>query len=141
MSDSNQIETRILLLRHAETAAPDLFHGAESDVGLGPNGFFQAKRLGERIAKIGVNAVYSSGMRRAEETARVIADACGIKDLKTCPDLHERIMGPLSGMSRAEGWHIYEEAKAQVDGVQHALHAQRRRVVLRDGRAGGAGVL
>ena len=28
-------ETRILLLRHAETSAPDLFHGAESDIGLG----------------------------------------------------------------------------------------------------------
>ena len=27
--------TRILLLRHAEIAAPDLFHGAESDIGLG----------------------------------------------------------------------------------------------------------
>ena len=30
---------RLLLLRHAETSAPDRFHGAESDVGLGdPDG-------------------------------------------------------------------------------------------------------
>ena len=39
---------RVLLLRHAETAAPDRYHGAESDVQLGRNGQMQA----ERVARI-----------------------------------------------------------------------------------------
>jgi len=30
------VDARILLIRHAETQTPDRFHGAESDVGLGP---------------------------------------------------------------------------------------------------------
>ena len=38
--------TRLLLARHAETAAPDRFHGAESDIGLSAWGFEQAERLG-----------------------------------------------------------------------------------------------
>ncbi len=102
--------TRVLLLRHAETAAPDLFHGAESDVGLGPRGVEQARRVAARIALERPDAVYSSGMRRASETARAIAEACGLPTLDW-PGLHERRMGPMSGMPRAEGWPIYEETK------------------------------
>ena len=103
--------TRLLLLRHAETAAPDIFHGAESDVGLGPRGVEQARRVAARIAVERPDAVYSSGMRRASETARAIAEACGLAPLEW-PGLHERRMGPMSGMPRAEGWSIYQETKA-----------------------------
>ena len=35
-------ETRLLLIRHAETSAPDVFHGAESDIGLSDWGRRQA---------------------------------------------------------------------------------------------------
>lgn len=103
--------TRLLLLRHAETAAPDLFHGAESDIGLGPRGVAQARRVAARIATERPDAVYSSGMLRAAETARAIAEACGLVP-RVWPDLHERRMGPLSGVPRAEGWSAYEAAKA-----------------------------
>jgi 2,3-bisphosphoglycerate-dependent phosphoglycerate mutase len=95
--------TRVLLLRHAVTAAPDHFHGAESDVGLGPAGFEQARRVAARIAAERPDAVYSSGMRRAAETARAIAEACGLEPM-AWPGLHERTMGPLSGVPRHEGW-------------------------------------
>ena len=104
--------TRVLLLRHALTAAPDHFHGAESDVGLGPEGFAQARRVAARIAAERPDAVYSSGMRRAAETARLIAEACGRTPLEW-PDLHERRMGPMSRTSRAEGWSIFLVTKAQ----------------------------
>ena len=40
--------TRVLLLRHAETATPHLFHGAESDVGLSERGRRQADAVAER---------------------------------------------------------------------------------------------
>jgi probable phosphoglycerate mutase len=102
--------TRVLLLRHAVTAAPDHFHGAESDVGLGPRGVEQARRVASRIAAERPDAVYSSGMRRAAETARIIADACGLVPLEW-PGLHERRMGPMSGMPRAEGWSVYQQTK------------------------------
>lgn len=102
--------TRVLLLRHAVTSAPDVFHGAESDVGLGPRGVEQARRVAARIAAERPDVVYSSGMRRAAETARVIAEACGLDPLEW-PGLHERRMGPMSGMPRAEGWSTFEETK------------------------------
>jgi broad specificity phosphatase PhoE len=102
--------TRILLLRHAETAAPELFHGAESDVGLGPRGRDQAERVAARIALERPDAVYSSGMRRAAETAESIARACGLS-VVVAFGFHERRMGRLSGRPRAEGWPLYEAAK------------------------------
>ncbi len=105
------IRTRVLLLRHAVTSAPDFFHGAESDVGLGPRGEEQARRVAARIAAERPDAVYSSGMRRAAETARIIARACGLSALEW-PGLHERRMGPLSGVPRQEGWSAYETSKA-----------------------------
>jgi broad specificity phosphatase PhoE len=104
--------TRILLLRHGETAAPDLFHGSESDIGLGPRGRAQAVAAGESLQVFQPAAVYCSGMRRAVETAEPIAAACGLP-LLIEPELRERRMGPLSGFPRVEGMPIYEEAKSR----------------------------
>lgn len=102
--------TRVLLLRHAETSAPDRFHGAESDVGLGDRGLRQAEAVARRLAVLRPGGLYSSGMRRAVETAGPIARACGL-DVQIVPDLHERRMGSLSGRLRDDGWAIYDEAR------------------------------
>lgn len=91
-------ETRLLLLRHAETSAPLLFHGAESDVGLGDESHRQAARAAAFLAAYRPAAVYSSAMRRARETALPIALACGHVAPISVPELHERRMGPLSGV-------------------------------------------
>ena len=110
MNPSAPIEKRILLLRHAETAAPHVFHGAESDVGLSPRGFEQAKAVAERIKAVSPDVIYSTGLKRADETARTIAAIC-TRPHKIHPGLHERRMGSLSGRSRTEGWPVYEQAK------------------------------
>lgn len=102
--------TRVLLLRHAETAQPDRFHGAESDVGLGDAGRAQADRVAVELARLHPNALYCSAMQRARATAEPIAKACGLAP-QIVASLHERRMGPLSGQSREEGWSTYEEAK------------------------------
>ncbi len=102
--------TRVLLLRHAETSAPACFHGAESDVGLGERGHRQAEAVARHLANQRPGALYSSGMRRAIETARPIARACGLQ-MQIVPDLYERRMGSLSGRPRDEGWAIYDEAR------------------------------
>lgn len=103
-------ETRLLLIRHAETAAPNVFHGAESDVGLSPWGDRQAALLGGRLAREGAAALYCSGMRRAIATAGPVGAACGL-----VPDviegLHERRIGSLSGRTREAGWEVYGESK------------------------------
>jgi broad specificity phosphatase PhoE len=103
-------ETHILLIRHAETSAPDVFHGAESDVGLSAWGERQAEFLGARLAGVGAGALYCSGMRRAIATTRPVAAACGLTP-EVVVDLHERKIGPLSGRTREEGWEVYAESK------------------------------
>ena len=90
--------TRVLLLRHAETVNPLVFHGAESDVGLSERGRRQAERLTPVLAESRPAAVISSAMRRAVDTAAPVAAACGLT-LRVEPDLHERRVGALSGTS------------------------------------------
>jgi probable phosphoglycerate mutase len=95
------VETRVLLLRHAESAEPDRFHGAESDVGLGERGRRQAIFLAEELRRFKPDSIICSGLRRALETAQPIAAACGL-ELEVIEALHERRMGALSGLAKAE---------------------------------------
>jgi broad specificity phosphatase PhoE len=88
--------TRVLLLRHAESADPRVFHGAESDVGLSERGRRQAEAVAPLLAALAPTAVVSSGMRRALDTAGPIARACGLP-LRVEPALHERKVGALGG--------------------------------------------
>ena len=103
-------ETRLLLIRHAETSTPNLFHGAESDIDLSAWGERQAELLAEHLKAEGVDRLYCSGMRRARATARPIGEALGLEPV-VVPELHERRIGPLSGLSREAGWSVYEESK------------------------------
>jgi 2,3-bisphosphoglycerate-dependent phosphoglycerate mutase len=103
--------TRMLLARHAETSAPDRFHGAESDIGLSDWGIQQAELLGQSLKDAGAKALYGSAMRRAVDTAAPIGRACGLEPI-IIESLHERRIGPLSGVSREEGWATYAESKA-----------------------------
>jgi broad specificity phosphatase PhoE len=88
--------TRVLLLRHAESANPLVFHGAESDVGLSERGRRQAEAIAPRLAVCAPQVLVSSAMSRALETAAPIARACGL-ELRIEPELHERRVGALGG--------------------------------------------
>lgn len=90
--------TRLWLTRHAETALPTVFHGAESDVGLSELGRRQSAAAAAWFGQLGLTAVVSSAMRRARETAAPIAAACAVPHLIE-PELHERRVGALSGTS------------------------------------------
>ena len=128
--------TRLILARHAETAVPDRFHGAESDIGLSAWGLRQAEMLGESLRTRGAVAVYSSAMRRAIDTAAAVGRACSCEPI-VIAELHERRIGPLSGQSREQGWSVYAESKARwIEGDLEYTHAGgesfadiRRRVV------------
>lgn len=99
--------TTIWLVRHAETAAPTQFHGAESDVALGEHGKRQADAAAAWFAGLRPTAVVSSNMIRARDTAVPIAAACGVPH-HIEPLLHERRVGPLAGLPRANADHIWE---------------------------------
>jgi broad specificity phosphatase PhoE len=88
--------TRVLLLRHAETMNPSVFHGAESDVDLSAYGRWQAQAVAPFLAAFGPAAVVCSAMQRARATAAPTAQLCGLA-LRVEPELHERRVGALSG--------------------------------------------
>ena len=88
--------TRFYLLRHAETATPALFHGAESDIHLSDHGHSQAVAVASYIQALKPALLVSSPMLRARQTAAPIAKACGLTP-RIENDLHERKVGSLQG--------------------------------------------
>jgi broad specificity phosphatase PhoE len=64
--------TEVWLVRHG-----DCYEGiTAADPPLSPQGREQARRLADRIGRLRVDAVYTSPMRRARETADAIAQEC-----------------------------------------------------------------
>lgn len=88
--------TTVWLVRHAETENPHVFNGAETDIGLSPLGLFQASAAAKWFRPLTPTAVISSAMRRAVDTARPIAEGCGVPHHLE-PHLHERRVGDLAG--------------------------------------------
>jgi probable phosphoglycerate mutase len=90
--------TRIWLARHAESANPTVFHGAESDIELGERGRRQAAAAVAWFREQKPTLVASSAMRRAIETASPTATALGLRHVQV-PSFHERRVGSLGGTS------------------------------------------
>ena len=93
--------TTLWLTRHAETATPHLVHGAESDIGLGVHGRRQTEAVAGWFRERRLDAVVSSAMLRAVDTAAPIAALCGVSH-EIEPELHERKVGQFSGKSGEE---------------------------------------
>jgi len=68
------VTTRVMLVRHGATvlSAEDRFAGS-SDVPLGDEGRMQVERLAQRLATDSIAAIYGSPLRRAQETASILA--------------------------------------------------------------------
>jgi broad specificity phosphatase PhoE len=94
--------TRLFLVRHGATAATeeDRFSGS-TGAELSEQGRWQAARLGERLSRQNISAVYSSPFSRALETARIVADQCGLEPV-TRDGLREMSHGRWEGMKRED---------------------------------------
>ena len=94
--------TRLLLVRHGATqlTAEDRFAG-DVGVDLSEEGRFQARKLGERLARAPIRAVYASHLSRAHETASIIAAPHGLP-VVTRPELREIGHGRWEGLTRRE---------------------------------------
>ncbi len=75
--------------------------GGGSDTELSETGRVQAQRLGEALRDIKVDAIYSSPLKRALETARIIASHHKLP-VEIEPDFREIEAGELEGLSLAE---------------------------------------
>ena len=91
----------VTLVRHGQTAssARSAYSG-RSDIPLTDTGREQALRVARRLASAGVDAVVSSPLIRARDTAQAIADAGGAP-LILDERLTEVDYGPFEGLDRA----------------------------------------
>lgn len=71
--------TRLYLVRHAQSQGNTGEDLASGDPDLTEVGREQARRLAERMARQRIDVIYSSPMRRTQETALVVADALGLE--------------------------------------------------------------
>lgn len=94
--------TTILLARHGETDwnAVGRWQG-HTDRSLTELGRRQAAELAERLADVELDAVYSSDLLRAVETAEPVAKRLGLP-LQTLPELREVDVGTWAGLTRDE---------------------------------------
>ena len=90
---------RLVLVRHGQTAwnQSRRIQGCRSDVELGQTGKEQAERVALSLASRRIDAVYSSPLRRAMDTALAIAQACKL-EVQVAPGLKEIDAGELEGL-------------------------------------------
>lgn len=94
--------TTLVLVRHGETDwnRENRFQG-HADTSLNQAGRAQAHVLARELAGQGFDAVYSSPLKRAAETARIVASRLGL-DLQLSAGLMEVDVGSWSGLTRDE---------------------------------------
>jgi 2,3-bisphosphoglycerate-dependent phosphoglycerate mutase len=94
--------TRLLLVRHGETDwNREARIQGQLDVPLNGIGREQARRLAERLAGEGIQAVYSSDLDRACETARIALPGPGM-EARRMPELREAAFGVWQGRRWAD---------------------------------------
>jgi broad specificity phosphatase PhoE len=115
--------TTILLARHGETDwNRDGRYQGWADPPLNETGRAQARVLAEQLRTTPFDAVYSSDLRRAHETAEIVAATHGL-DLVADTGLREIDVGSWSGLTREE---IEERFRGErPDGESREEHTAR----------------
>jgi broad specificity phosphatase PhoE len=102
--------TTILLARHGESDwnRSRRWQG-HADRPLTDLGRRQARELAERLASTELDAVYSSDLQRARETAEIVASGRGLA-VNELPALREVDVGSWSGLTRTEAAERFPDA-------------------------------
>jgi len=111
---SSARQTRICLVRHGETDwnVERRLQGHQ-DIPLNANGLAQAQALAEALADTRFDAIYSSDLSRALETAEQVADRLGLAVVQL-PAVRERNFGIFQGLTRQEAELRFPEMQARV---------------------------
>lgn len=105
--------TIILLARHGESDwnVSRRWQG-HADRPLTPKGHEQARALAQRLRDVELDAVYSSDLRRAADTAAEVARVQRLEVVEL-PELREVDVGSWSGLTRAEAEERFPEGVAR----------------------------
>ena len=92
--------TQLLLVRHGTTDAnvrvPYILQGCGVDLPLNENGRQQSERAAAFLARFPVRRIYTSPLKRATETAEIIAQRPGL-DVRPVPEITECDVGQWEG--------------------------------------------
>ena len=120
--------TRLLLVRHGETELQSsLRYWGRTDVALGAFGLHQAEQLRDRLAMEHVDTIYSSELKRAADTAGIIATRHNLT-VTTCPELREVDFGRLEGLE-------FNEIHSQFPDVEQMWITRNPALVYPDGES------
>jgi len=105
--------TEIILVRHGETEwnVQEVFRG-RIDIELNETGLRQAELLAEYLSRLNIDAVYSSPLKRALNTAQAIASHHKL-EVKISPGLLDFDFGKWQGLSHPEVKDRYKQLYAQ----------------------------
>jgi probable phosphoglycerate mutase len=126
----------VLLIRHATAEyKPGRLYGRTPGVHLSAHGRDEAKRLGERLEVVRLNAVYSSPLERCVETAEAITNGRRF-ELRTDEKLGEVLYGSWQGRTfrslvKTPLWRTVQLFPSQArfpGGGESILELQRRGV-------------
>ena len=119
--------TRLYLVRHGENLAniTKEFSYRAVDYPLTPKGVLQAEQTAEYFVNRDVDAIYTSPLLRARQTAEIIARRIAVP-VHLREELREINVGSLEGASTPENWALYHRISA-------AWYAGRAEVAFPDG--------
>jgi probable phosphoglycerate mutase len=134
----------IFVVRHGETDwnLAQRFQG-HTDIPLNATGERQAELLSERLAKEPIEAIYTSDLKRAQQTAETSARRHGLK-ARLEPGLRERNFGAFEGRTFAEIASLFPDEHRRwisrdpdflIDGGESLLQVSTRVAAVLDGLA------
>lgn len=118
--------TTLLLVRHGETDwnADGRLQG-HTDRPLNDYGRRQAQQLGEELDGEELEAIYSSDLARARETAEIVGERLGLPTVLD-PDLREKDWGTWEGLTAVERDRVEFVGESTESHQERMLRALRR---------------
>ncbi|MBN1837742.1 MAG: histidine phosphatase family protein [Spirochaetales bacterium] len=153
MIDFRQLDGRgnFYFLRHGESQgnSAGVIQGRH-DYPLAPKGREQARMAARWFEERGIQALFSSPLKRAHETARIVADTLGLSEITVLPELNELDTGVFTDQTirelnerHPEQWRSFQERSWEgVRGAEPAveLYARAERLWERLAREYGRGL-
>lgn len=126
--------TRVLLLRHAaHDNVGGFLAGRKAGIHLGVDGQAQARRLGERMKREGIDFLGTSPRERARETAAAVSACCALPPAEIIDALDEIDFGEWSGqtfdqLNHDARWRFWNDARglARTPAGERMIDVQAR---------------
>lgn len=128
---------RLYFIRHAENQAnvDRILSHRIVDFSLTAKGIWQTECLAQWLSYRRIVGIYSSPLKRAAQTAAILADRLGLSDPTILEDLRELNVGMLDGKRGAEAWELHDsivrrwiagEADARFEGGESHVELLQR---------------